>query len=449
MLTTATRIRLIIFVVVSVVVLAVTSLFYVHLPQLLGFGQYSVSADFADSSGLYSNAIVTYRGAQVGKVGSITLRPNGTTVELNIDDGVRIPKNSVATIHSTSAIGEQYVDLVPRSDRGPELGDGSTIPRAQTVGLQPTSQLLDRLDALIRSIPPGTFSRALNDIAVGFGNSGPDLQRLIDSTSLLLNSAEANFGPTRDLLHNFEPFLRTQQDLAGNTTNTIDNLASFTRQLVLSNRDLVTLLRRVPAASTQLVGTEQDLTPGLTTLLQNLTSSFQVTNVYVPALKQVLTIYPALVADLIAFAQPTAQTGYIPLYFHLNAENPPECITGFLPPSKRRDPSQTKVINTPSGLYCKVPHSDPRSVRGTRNLVCENAPGKRAATPAQCLGKPEPTSGVIEAPNPTPRQPAGAAYQPGTGKLFMPDGTLLTVGDVATSGKERSWRDLLLRPIGK
>ena len=115
MLTSATRIRLVIFVVVSVVVLAVTALFYVHLPQLLGFGQYTVTADFADSSGLYSNALVTYRGAQVGKVGAITLQPDGTTVELSIDDGTVIPANLVATIHSTSAIGEQYVDLVPRS----------------------------------------------------------------------------------------------------------------------------------------------------------------------------------------------------------------------------------------------------------------------------------------------------------------------------------------------
>lgn len=447
MLTSATRVRLVIFVVVSVVVLAVTSLFYVHLPQLLGYGQYTVTADFADSSGLYSNAIVTYRGAQVGKVGAITLRPDGTTVALNIDDGTAIPANAVATIHSTSAIGEQYVDLVPRSDHGPDLSDGSTIPRRDTVGLQPTSTLIDRLDALIRSIPKGTLSRSLHDIAVGFGNSGPDLQRLIDSTSLLLQTAQANIAPTRDLLHDFGPFLRTQQALAGNTSSSINDLAAFTKQLVMSDRDIVRLLHTVPTASRQLVGLENDLTPSLSVLLANLTSTFQVTNVYVPSLKQVLTIYPALVADLIAFAQPTARTGFIPLYFHLNVDDPPECIQGFLPPSQRRDPSQTKPINTPTGLYCKVSRSDPRSVRGTRNLPCENNPGVRAATPAACLGKPEPGATSVQLPLATTRS---AAYQPGTGKLFMPDGTLLVVGDASTGGgRERSWRDLLLRPIGR
>ncbi len=54
-------------------------MFYIRLPQLLGFEQYTVTADFADATGLYSNAIVTYRGAQVGKVGAITLRPDGVT----------------------------------------------------------------------------------------------------------------------------------------------------------------------------------------------------------------------------------------------------------------------------------------------------------------------------------------------------------------------------------
>jgi phospholipid/cholesterol/gamma-HCH transport system substrate-binding protein len=451
MLTKATRIRLVIFVAVSVVVLAVTSLYYVQLPELLGFGQYTVTADFADSSGLYSNALVTYRGAQVGKVGAITLHADGTTVELNIDDNILIPADSTATIHSTSAIGEQYVDLVPRAGHGvglrSDLHDGSTIPRRDTVGLQSTSALLDRLDALIQSIQHGPLGRALTDIAQSFGDSGPDLQRLIDSTTLLLNSAQANFGPTRDLLHDFEPFLRTQQQLAGNTTTTVDNLASFTKQLVLSNRDIVHLLHSVPAAARQLVGVEHDLTPSLNVLLANLTSTFQVMNVYVPALKQVLTVYPALVADLISFAQPTASTGYIPLYFHLNIDDPPECIKGFLPPTKRRDPSQTKPINTPTGLYCKVAKSAPQSVRGTRNLPCLNNPGVRAATPAACLGKPEPGPGSAL---PAVDRQKAQAYQPKTGKLFMPDGTLLVVGDVASnSGKERKWQDLLLRPIGK
>jgi phospholipid/cholesterol/gamma-HCH transport system substrate-binding protein len=134
------------------------------------------------------------------------------------------------------------------------------------------------------------------------------------------------------------------------------------------------------------------------------------------------------------------------LYFHLNADDPPECIQGFLPPTQRRDPSQTKPINTPTGLYCKASRSDTRSVRGTRNLPCENNPGVRAATPAACLGKPEPGSGSVQVPI---AQTRSAAYQPGTGKLFMPDGTLLVVGGASSGdGKERSWRDLLLRPIG-
>ena len=167
----------------------------------------------------------------------------------------------------------------------------------------------------------------------------------------------------------------------------------------MSNRDIVRLLHTVPAASGQVVGLENDLTPSLNMLMANLTSTFQVMNVYVPSLKQVLTIYPALVADLIAFAQPTASTGYIPLYFHLNVDDPPECITGFLPPDKRRNPAKTNPINTPTGLYCKVNHSDPRSVRGTRNLPCENNPGVRAATPAACLGKPEPGTGTTPAAN--------------------------------------------------
>jgi phospholipid/cholesterol/gamma-HCH transport system substrate-binding protein len=442
MLTRAVRARLAIFALLSVLILAITSVFYIRLPQLLGFEQYTVTADFADASGLYSNAIVTYRGAQVGKVGAIALRPDGVTVTLNIDDGTSIPANSTATIHSTSAIGEQYVDLVPRASGGGDLHDGSTIPRARTVGLPKTDVLMNKLDALLRSIPRGPLRRSINDLATSFAGSGPDLQRLLDSASVLLDAAHANFGPTRNLINDLGPFLTTQQDLGGQTTSTVTNLASFTHQLVLSNSDIVSLLREVPPLATQVKGVEQDLSPSLNLLLANLTSTGQITDVYVPALKQVLTVYPALVADLIAFAQPTAATGKIPLYFHLNADDPPECTKGFLPPDKRRDPAFTRPIDTPSPLYCKEAKSAPPSVRGARNLPCLNNPGVRAATPAACLGLPE-------ARNASSAAPAAVPYAPTTGKVYPPSGAPYVVGDVSSGKEKMTWQQLWLRPIGR
>jgi phospholipid/cholesterol/gamma-HCH transport system substrate-binding protein len=57
---------------------------------------------------------------------------------------------------------------------------------------------------------------------------------------------------------------------------------------------------------------------------------------------------------------------------------------GFLPFSQWRPPGETSSVDTPDGLYCKLPQDSPISVRGARNLPCMNAPGKRAPTVDIC-----------------------------------------------------------------
>src|SRR5438105_8177427 len=112
MLTKGVRIQLVVFTVLSVVAVTFASLQYVGLPSLLGFSRYTVTASFADTSGLYPRALVTYRGTDIGEVAALDLTDDGVLVRMNIDNGVRVPADTKAEIHSTSAVGEQYVDLV-------------------------------------------------------------------------------------------------------------------------------------------------------------------------------------------------------------------------------------------------------------------------------------------------------------------------------------------------
>ena len=41
-------------------------------------------------------------------------------------------------------------------------------------------------------------------------------------------------------------------------------------------------------------------------------------------------------------------------------------------------------IDTPDGLYCKLPQDSPIAVRGARNYPCMDKPGKRAPTVEIC-----------------------------------------------------------------
>jgi hypothetical protein len=70
--------------------------------------------------------------------------------------------------------------------------------------------------------------------------------------------------------------------------------------------------------------------------------------------------------------------------FALTISDPPACTVGFLPPSQWRSPADTTTIDTPDGLYCKLPQDSPLSVRGARNIPCMGHPGKRAPTVEIC-----------------------------------------------------------------
>ena len=77
-------------------------------------------------------------------------------------------------------------------------------------------------------------------------------------------------------------------------------------------------------------------------------------------------------------------TGFTQGDFTLTIGDPPACTVGFLPPSSWRSPTDLSDVDTPDGLYCKLPQDSPIAVRGARNYPCMGQPGKRAPTAEMC-----------------------------------------------------------------
>ena len=78
-LTTLIKRQLRIFAVLTLVALFFAVVVYARVPALLGVGVYEVRAEYADASGLYPKAIVTYRGVQVGEVADLEVGDGGAS----------------------------------------------------------------------------------------------------------------------------------------------------------------------------------------------------------------------------------------------------------------------------------------------------------------------------------------------------------------------------------
>ncbi len=351
---------------------------------MLGLGRINVRMELRDTGGLYRLANVTYRGVEVGKVTSVKLTRTGAEATLSLGTSPKIPANLVAQVRSISAIGEQYVDLRPHTSSAPYLHDGSVIDVANTSIPQPVGAMLDRTSALLASIPKDKLAALIDESSKGFNGAGYDLGSLFDSAAKVSHETHGVAEKIRSLIEDSTPLLDGEVQSSDTTRQWTRNLANVTQQLVDDDPQLRTILQTGPVAIQEVSRLLNSVKPTLPVLLANLTSLGQVGVTYLPSLEQLLVLIPPYFADLQSIAPNNNATG-LPLgNFRIEASDPPACTVGFLPPSQWRSPADTTTMDTPDGLYCKLPQDSPILVRGARNLPCMAHPGKRAPTVQIC-----------------------------------------------------------------
>ena len=177
MLTKRVRLQLIAFVVIAVVAVVYALIRFTDVGKAFGAEGYTVRMNLEDSGGIFTNAEVTYRGYNVGRVGEIRLTHDGLQVDLNIEPNAPdIPADLDAVVANRSAVGEQYVDLRPRNDAGPYLSGASVISADRTVTPVSTDAVIRDLDSLATSVPTESLRTVVDELDRAFAGTGDDLQ---------------------------------------------------------------------------------------------------------------------------------------------------------------------------------------------------------------------------------------------------------------------------------
>jgi phospholipid/cholesterol/gamma-HCH transport system substrate-binding protein len=386
MLTRFVRNQLIIFTIASIVGVAVMVFTYMQVPTLLGVGRIDVKLQLPTTGGLYRFSNVTYRGVQVGKVTDVKLTETGAEATLTLDTSPKIPADLTAEVRSVSAVGEQYVDLRPRTDSGPYLGDGSVIAKANATIPQQVGPMLDQVSKLVNSIPKDRISDLLDESFKAFNGAGYDFQSLLDSSSKLTGDLNGVSDQTLGLINDSGPLLDSQAESTDAIRTWARSLAGVTQQIAQNDPQVRAVLQSGPGFASEVSGLLNEIKPTLPVLLANLTTLGQILVTYNPSVEQLLVMLPAVVAAEQGFGLPKNNPTGLPAAgdFAFTISDPPSCTVGFLPPSQWRNPADTTSIDTPDGLYCKLPQDSPIAVRGARNYPCMGHPGKRAPTVELC-----------------------------------------------------------------
>lgn len=384
MLTRFIKVQLAIFTVVSIIGVTWMAFSYVQLPTLLGLGRYEVTLKLPTSGGLYRFSNVTYRGVEIGKVTDLRLTGSGAVATLSIATSPKVPADLEAQVRSVSAVGEQYVDLRPRTDSGPFLGSGSVI-EGGNVSLPPAvGPVLDKVSTLVGTFPSDRLSALLDETYKGFNGAGFDFGSLLDSGATLSSELNGVAEQTRTLADDSRPLLEGQAATADSIRTWARSLSGFTGQLAANDPQVRTVLQTFPGFSDEVSSFLTELKPTLPVLLGNLGTVSEILMTYNASLEQLLVLLPPYFAQQQSYSSGSDSTGGARGDFSATVSDPPACTVGFLPPSSWRSPADESDIDTPDDIYCKLPQDSPISVRGARNFPCIRKPGKRAPTVQIC-----------------------------------------------------------------
>jgi len=101
--------------------------------RLFASPTYQVSARFGSVSGLKPDSKVEISGVQVGKVVSIKLEAESyeAVVQLEIDQGIILQEDVIASIRTAGIIGDRYVNITPGGLDG-VIADGGVITETES-----------------------------------------------------------------------------------------------------------------------------------------------------------------------------------------------------------------------------------------------------------------------------------------------------------------------------
>ncbi|ORV51814.1 mammalian cell entry protein [Mycolicibacter engbaekii] len=447
MLSRLVRIQLGIFAVVTVLAVGAISILYLHAPSRLGIGTYKVTADFIGGGGIYKSANVTYRGVTVGRVEDVRLTDHGVDAQMRLNSSAKIPGNVTATVKSMSAIGEQYIDLVPPADAtaaaaAGSLRGGARIGQDRTAIGQDIAGLLDEAQTLVNSVANSRLRELLHSAFEGFNGSGQELARMIASSRQLVDEANDNFDATSALIDQFEPFLDAQIRSGDDIKRLTRSLAAVTTEVRNADPQLREVLQILPSVTDEVNTTFSGIRASFPTLAASMANFGRIGVIYRKSIEQALVVFPALMAALMTVAGGVPMEEGVKLDFKIDMHDPPPCTVGFLPFTDMRSPADETVRDLPKDLYCKAAQNDSVAVRGARNYPCMEYPGKRAPTIQLCRdprgfvpigsnawrGPPVPYGTPVTDPRMTnpmnkfPYIPPEADYDPGPPVVALPPG---------------------------
>jgi phospholipid/cholesterol/gamma-HCH transport system substrate-binding protein len=223
------------------------------------FGQFRVgsghsyTANFVDASRLKAGQDVRMAGMAVGKVESVTLKPDNTVdVTFDVTDRYQLYTSTRALIRYANLVGDRFLELAFRSGELRRLPPGGTIPKENT---QPALDL-DALLGGLRPVLKGLDASKVNEISSAvielLQGQGGALSNMLSSTDAFTHDLAARDQLVGDVITNLNTVLATVDGKGAQFDASVDQLQQLISGLAAGRDPIARALEPLASAETDL-----------------------------------------------------------------------------------------------------------------------------------------------------------------------------------------------------
>jgi phospholipid/cholesterol/gamma-HCH transport system substrate-binding protein len=200
-------------------------------------GGLTLTAVFDDVGDLVTQHSVQMADVRIGSVEKIELTDDfKAEVTLGVKSDVKVPKRSVAMLRTTSLLGEKFIELRPEGepDEGPFFEDGD---RVEKTGQAPELEFVaEKAIEVLGAVVANDVAALVETGAVGFGERGPQLKRLISDLSVVSRTLASRSGDIVDIIDGLDRTTAQLADGSGDIDALLTNL-SRTTTVLSENRE--------------------------------------------------------------------------------------------------------------------------------------------------------------------------------------------------------------------
>ncbi|WP_300678901.1 MlaD family protein [Nocardioides sp.] len=274
--TLSAGIKLVVFLVVSLVVTGGLAMIMGHLG---GGDQREYKAVFTSASQLAQGDDVRVAGVSVGEVEDVRIHGNDQAiVTFKVDAAVPMTKASGAQIRYLNLVGDRYLALTQGTAGAARLGSDDVIPVSQTQPAINLTELFNGFQPLFQALSPDDVNTLSSNLIKVLQGEGGTVESLLTQTASLTSSLADRDQLISSVIGNLTTTLQTVDSHRTQLASLIDQMSNWMGDLAGDRTAIGDSVAQIGAMTKSLAGLLTDARPWTKTDIVQLRRVMEILN---------------------------------------------------------------------------------------------------------------------------------------------------------------------------